>query len=109
MLFTADHENGVIEEGAPLKNFESFDSAHRALSMGLGSDAYIVEWQEGYFSDCWIKSYEAPELDEDGLAEHDGIKCRVRNPGQHPGGNCWWLEPAETVYCPMIEINEDEE
>jgi uncharacterized protein YfaS (alpha-2-macroglobulin family) len=37
-------------------------------------------------------------LDADGLADLDGIKCRVQRPGQHPGGRFWWCTPVDPVY-----------
>lgn len=80
----------------------NLDEAKRGFNEN--SDCQIIGWEVADmtdFGDCWVKIWEKPDLDTNGCAEIDGIKCKVQNPGTHPGGNCYWLTPSDDVYIPI--------
>lgn len=71
-------------------------------------DANIESWEQNYFGDCWLKLLANPEpyLNDDGTLTVDGIQCRVTPPGQHPGGQAWWITPIEPVYTPVYSEDQ---
>lgn len=102
-LYTSDEiETGWAAEGADLERYETEADATAAFQSRY-CDAKITGWEEVSFTDCWVKCRNAPELNAEGYAEIDGIKCHVRRPGTHPGGNAWWCTPVDEVMVPILE------
>lgn len=72
----------------------------------------IVGWDSGRFGDCWIKINDKEmisfldEKEEYGM--YAGVECRVRHPGNHPGGNSYWLTPVGEVLCPIWMVDDNE-
>lgn len=103
MLYTFDCD-GFIAENAEIA--ESIDGGATEMEQNnANTDALpIVGWEKGDFGDCWVKFYNAPEIDENGQTEIDGVLCNVSVPGAHPGGRAWWCTPVEPVYVPVYDI-----
>lgn len=70
-------------------------------------------YEDVSWGDCWVKLHEKPALDQFGRIWLDGVYCDVRSPGQHPGGNTWWLTPVfrvmaiGTYYAPIDHVSGD--
>ena len=108
-LYTIDTREGFRpKENAYLEAHENDQSATDAFQSAF-SDQKIIGWEEAYFGDCWLKTYEKPELDAEGHAELEGIKCIVQNPGSHPGENAYWLTPVDAVMIPVLQETDSME
>lgn len=65
----------------------------------------------GTYSDCWIKTHDRPEREDDmlvaGLLDFAPFRADdlcVQGPGHHPGGRAWWITP----YPPVLVIESIE-
>jgi hypothetical protein len=95
MLFTYDiiEDDGFYSENANILQADI-----------LPEDDDVIKWVESNGShDCWVKCYHKPEMDEDGYDCINNIKCHVRFPGNHPGGNAYWLDPVHPVMIPIYK------
>ena len=116
-----DHDGSQCEAGATIMEFADheaatafFQSSYPATGPG---DPEMIGWQEvSGFGDAWkmydrkaFNAFFGEEYEDTGHVEINGIKCRVRAPGSHPGGREYWLDPVDTVYCPVVEIVPDPE
>lgn len=114
--FTMDFD-GTIAENADIEFVEA-DSATEA------EQAIITEMKEcfptleddelklgltvGDFGDCWFKCYGDIEyVKEHGIDCFKGSELLIGGPGTHPGGNCYWINPAPDVYVPSLKSIED--
>ena len=104
LLYTMSSDLSVNED---LMTFDGDEAALLAKLRRTHDGVAGVESAD--FGDCWIKLTREPEVDADGLADLDGIKCRVQRPGQHPGGNFYWLTPVESVFVPVFAPASDED
>ena len=91
-LYTSD-----ATQDCDLWPYKSEAAATAAFSAGRT----ITGWQETDFGDCWVKAYNRPHITKAGYVNINGIKCTVRHPGHHPGGNCYWLTPVLPVMTPV--------
>lgn len=108
ILYTTDHDGESIAAGALIELLEAHQLPEltNKLNEVQPDDRQIIGWQEGDYGDCWYKASRKPEVDENGEADFDGMKCSVRNPGTHPGGKRWWIDPADPVLVPVYEEDE---
>ena len=107
MLFTYDTENNSKDTASVHKHEGSKQELinHMNEDYFNDSDFKVVDLEPLNFGDCWIKTFK-PERFEVSEGEYavDGIPCNITKPGRHPGlPNQYWLEPKETVYCPVLE------
>lgn len=107
ILFTRD-EDGHIKENADFEKYDSLDELKKAVieyPEGYSEgDFYISDVKDGSFADCWIK---ARSLEHQESWEEEAGPLRILSPGQHPGGNCYWIEPRADIYIPVwTEVEE---
>lgn len=107
MLYSYDTENYSNQSACIHKHDGSKQELidHMNEDYFEHSDFKVVDLEPLHFGDCWIKTFN-PELFEVSEDEYeiDGIPCNITKPGRHPGlSNQYWLEPKETVYCPVLK------
>jgi hypothetical protein len=101
MLYCTTAED-LLPIGSDVREFAG-TPAQLTAAVAPDFDGFeIVGWTPADFGDCWVKLHREPVVDDDGLADIDGIKCNVEPPGTHPGGHAWWLTPAEPVLVPVL-------
>lgn len=116
-LYTTDETDGYATQDADICDYDNHENAKFWLS-----DKYhgfqITGFKEVDFPDCWLKCREKPALYlnggqnrihflKSGNVMAYNIECYVLHPGQHPGGDVYWLTPIEPVYAPiLVEDNE---
>ena len=104
---TLDFDNGRISEHAVIHSFPSFEEARAYLLSGFDPQYWDIESaviKYGSFSDCWVKTYVFPEAHAPWLGDLTLSDIWVLHPGQHPGGNKYWITPNVNVLT--IEIEE---
>lgn len=111
--YSFDSYGGKFEENATIKTieascFESFRDKLLALAQSEGFDPeFKQEVVQGYWGDCWFKSYSDLPSTEWllNMEKYWDIQpftpeqLYIRKPGTHPGGNCYWINPSEPVYA----------
>lgn len=102
----AEHTAGEPDEGC-------FFTFEMPSEDELRYPRLLRVYEDVSWGDCWVKLHEKPALDQYGRIWLDGVYCDVRSPGQHPGGNTWWLTPVFKVnaigsyYAPMCHVEGD--
>lgn len=100
---TSDHnDDGLIAEGAYIVAFATRDEAEAYLRGGLDPEHWDLSEatiEFGRFGDCWRKFNCEPT---DKNLWYDAVPFSVDEliilpPGQHPGGNAWWVTPRVDV------------
>jgi hypothetical protein len=99
LFYTADAEGGQIFYSATISAVERLSDLTAQLNQAA-AELEVVDWVKEQFGDCWVKLSKKPETDADGYAVIDGIECHVREPGTHPGGDCYCLTPVVDVLVP---------
>ncbi len=118
-MFYATHDSSMnrINENASIHAFET-EAAARAWLLSPFSPS---EWdhstaviEEGRFGDYWVKIHGKPEIENGKLivgafdcAPFNAEQVRVATPGQHPGGNVYWIEPSVPVLIVASIIERD--
>jgi len=103
--------DNMIEENALIEKTDNLESWAETYNEE-NPDFIITGWGKTTpTGDAWIKLHDHPskhfEINNDGNAIVDGIECIIRSPGTHPGGNAYWLDPAEPVLTPIWEESHD--
>lgn len=101
MLF-ANPMSGELSEDEYLFRFEDENQAKEYFLKRLHG-LTISGFKEKRFGDFWIRVYEKPESNF-----FAGIECHIKAPGQHPGGNCYWVKPIEPILVPIFDETDDE-
>jgi hypothetical protein len=100
-------ENYRAAEGAYIVAFETREQAEAYLRDTYAE--YIADQAEidepvtmtvepAQWSDCWIKTYLATTItDGYGFGPFAADDLYIQAPGQHPGGNEFWITPMDDV------------
>lgn len=91
---TADSEFNRIAEAAHIVAFATAAEAGDYLRECNPDIEIAIE--EGDFGDCWIKLPSLPDLD-DLVSPYLRSDLIVLAPGQHPGGDCYWITPRPPI------------
>lgn len=110
---TIDNDGEYLNEDAHISAFDSIEDAKAHLLQSYDpaewnhATAEFDEWAS--VSDCWIKTTINPHDDEnsDIFAPLTRDQVSIQDPGQHPGGNVWWISPRVPVLV-LTNINEME-
>ncbi|MBV8971896.1 MAG: hypothetical protein JO290_06350 [Sphingomonadaceae bacterium] len=108
--FYATHDTdgeGSISQDAAIFKFATREEAEAYLRSSfdhadLAEEGLAVEVGAGGFSDCWIKSRNAPRVGEAWIAPFSRSQLYVRRPGQHPGGRAYWTTPRADVLVATV-------
>ena len=110
--FTTDTDYTILENAAI--SFVEAETEKDAVALiqiefeksypDLEEEDQIMSAVEGDFSDCWFKArgYNDQDIEELELAPFSKDQLSISYPGSHPGGNCYWINPNETIYVPKI-------
>jgi hypothetical protein len=93
---------GTIDEGASVQAFETRAEAEAWLKKGFDSDLEL-EIQPGEFADCWKKLPDEPRSSDSSIAPFAMKDLIVMAPGEHPGGNRYWVTPRVQVLIASME------
>lgn len=103
--YSFDSEGDKIEENATIRTieascFESFRDKLLTLAQSEGFDSdFKQEVVEGHWRDCWLRSYDdIKNINIWDVVPFKPEQLQIRNPGTHPGGNCFWIRPNMPVY-----------
>lgn len=103
VYFTTDADGHKIAERADIRRADSQEAALEALrGYYSGSDFAVVSLEAGSFGDAWLRFSEAPGASDMARLEREAGALSIQEPGQHPGGRQWWIEPASTVFVPVL-------
>lgn len=104
---TQDSDGDRITESAEIAAFETQEQARAWLLSPYSPDEWNIETakiDEGRFGDCWIKTHSKPEIENSRLiagffncSPFTEDQLNVAGPGQHPGGNVYWITPSVPV------------
>jgi len=105
-------KNGMIEENALIEKTDNLESWAETYNDG-NPDFIIIGWEKANpAGDAWIKLHCHPskhfEINDAGNAIVNGIECTIKAPGTHPGGDAYWLDPAESVLTPILEATDND-
>lgn len=91
---TTDHDGwGLIDRDAMILKFRTLAEVVDYVRPDGGEGSI----QHGRFADCWIKSLEAPRVGTHWIAPFRLHQVSVLRPGEHPGGDVYWVSPRENV------------
>lgn len=102
-----------IAENAQLTEFDTMDQVREWLEDAYAEfmrdaeadgEPVTLSIEAGHFGDCWFKMHRRPSADE---LRHfawpvEPEHLTVREPGTHPGGNAYWIEPNTDVFVAVI-------
>lgn len=94
---TQDSEDGVIAVNADIFAFATREDAETYLRSGFDPQEWNVDIEVGRFSDCWIKMHSDPTKTVIETAPFSFGELIIKAPGQHPGGQQWWIEPSAEI------------
>lgn len=99
-----DHDT-TISGSAHIAKFNTRAEAEAYLAEPFAGNlepGQTVEVQAGRFSDCWIKSHRAPKIGDKMIEPFSFTDISILRPGQHPGGNLYWIEPTREVLVAVV-------
>lgn len=102
---TLDADGSHIVQNAHIQAFDTERAARQYLIDSYRDsleDGETLHIDAGDFGDCWIKSYHRPAADDPMLDPYDFADLIVQAPGQHPGGNQFWVSPFAPVLVAQI-------
>jgi hypothetical protein len=106
---TFDHDDGHIARNAGIMGYDSREKAVAALRevnadliADMAEKGLSPVVTEGQFGDCWIKSTEPPAPHWK-TAPFSIDDLDVLRPGQHPGGNSYWVTPRAEILVLTFE------
>ena len=101
---TLDADAERISENASISVFNTRAEAEAFLLSTLDeADRHLFKIRDGRFGDCWIKTLSDP-TDKEWIFEPFTVdQLSIRRPGQHPGGNFWWIEPLCDVLVTVMD------
>ncbi len=108
---TNDFDGERIEENASIAVFDTRTAAEAFLRLphergGGLEDGEVLTIEDGAFSDCWIKSHRKPTVGDPMLDPFTYTDVYIQRPGQHPGGNVYWITPSREVLVAISTITE---
>lgn len=104
---TLDADGEQIAQNAVILAFDTYEEARDYVESAYrdGMDeGETLGVQVGDFGDCWLKLRSAPDAEE--IAPFDADNIIVQRPGQHPGGNVYWITPRSEILVAKIDIEE---
>lgn len=104
VFYTLDADGDRIPERADICKAASKQEALAAMRRRYeGADFEVVDLEPGRFGDCWLKVYDRKTLDlkERDWADEAGA-LMVQAPGEHPGGQAYWVTPCADVFVPVL-------
>lgn len=99
---TLDFDGETIHENADIFAFDTRAEAEAYLVNGIDLDEWTAGIEEGRFADCWFKAHSEPDEGSDYLAPFAMDDLIVQRPGQHPGGNRYWITPRAEVLVAVL-------
>ena len=107
---TQDFDGHHIEENAEIAVFDSRAEAETYITAACHlEDGWTVAIEEGNFSDCWIKSHRKPSVGDHMLKPFTFTDVYVARPGQHPGGNVYWVTPSREILVAVVDAPMDDD
>ena len=108
---TQDDCDGWINENALIREFDSREAAavylSNYLAKYLAEENKSVRIEAGNFGDCWIKSFDQPNPD-DNFSPFRYDQLNVLAPGQNPGQiGQYWITPVPEVLI-AVEVESEE-
>lgn len=104
---TMDADGVEIHENAEIRAFDTPEEAKVWLLSCFDAEDYDLETaviDDGEWGDCWFKSGGPPQ-DGDAIKPFALDDLSVKKPGQHPGGDVYWITP----YAPVLVVAKIEE
>ena len=98
---TRDFDGERITRNADIRRFNTEAQAREYLLAPYANagewDIATAEIGPGSFSDCWIKTLDAPRVGTHWIAPFSYSQLYVQHPGEHPGGRMHWTTPTPDV------------
>lgn len=99
--------NGCIDVNADIYAFDTREEAESFLLDPRDLSDNELEYLEfkietGRFSDCWRKYCTEPTPNSSFLDPFDFDDLYIAKPGEHPGGNVYWITPRPDVLVVVL-------
>lgn len=106
-FLTQDFNGNDKQDDATFQKIEAvtLEEAVKIFAKGKYSFAAI---REAEYSDTWLKMFNEPEVGDRALSPFSLKEVIVSNPGQHPGGNFYWVEPSFADCVAVVFANEED-
>lgn len=90
-------------DSSEIKQFADSAAALAYASTIYAPDFRVIGFVEAPMSDTWQKWSREPSAEDIERLTAEVGDVTVREPGTHPGGRAWWVEPVATVHTTIIE------
>lgn len=101
---TVDADGRRIAEHASIAEFDTREEAEKYLLSAFDEcdrSSFKITW--GDFGDCWFKAIDNPAGKDWQFEPFTEDQVSIRRPGQHPGGNFYWVTPRPDVLVAVME------
>lgn len=101
---TLDADGHKITENARIAAFDTEAEAHEYLASAYRAgldDGETITFDDGDFGDCWLKLADGPEAGQ--IAPFSAEDVSVLHPGQHPGGDLYWVTPRSSIIVAIVK------
>jgi hypothetical protein len=105
-FLTQDFNHNDKQDNATFHKIEAetLDAAIKIFAKGKYSFAAV---RDAEYGDTWLKMFNEPEVGDRALSPFSLKEVIVSNPGQHPGGRAYWVQPAVADYAVFFANEED--
>lgn len=107
-FLTQDFNGNDKQDNATFHKIEAATLA-KAVKIFAKGKYSLAAIREAEYSDTWLKMWKEPEVADRALAPFSLKEVIVSNPGQHPGGQAYWVQPAVADYAVVFANEEDHE
>jgi hypothetical protein len=106
-FLTSDFNGNDKQDNANFHKIEA-ETLEAAVKIFAEGKYSFAAFREAEYDDTWLKMFDEPEVGERALSPFTLQEVNISNPGQHPGGNFYWIEPVFADCVAVFLANEED-